>query len=261
MGDGNVGTEPQLLDEYASDGSFVSPVRPSAVVRPGSAKDVQEIIRWANTTTTPLIPVSSGPPHFRGDTVPATAGSVMVDLSRMKTIIKVDPLNRVALFEPGVTFGELQGELRGAGLTAYLPLAPRASKSVVGSILEREPITQPIYHWDSLDPLLCAEMVLGTGDMLRTGEAAGPDTIEEQWEIGKAQLNPFGPGQYDQNRLISGAQGTIGLVTWVSVKCQPFPDAALAFLIPSDTLEPLVEASYELLRQRLGSHCLHRQRP
>jgi FAD/FMN-containing dehydrogenase len=254
VGGGRVIVDPVAREEFASDLSFASPVCPSLVVRPGNADEVQQIVAWANATGTPLVPISSGPPHFRGDTVPSTAGSVIVDLSGMKRIIKIDAVNRVALVEPGVTYAELQPALREAGLAAYLPLLPRATKSVVTSILEREPITQPVYHWDSLDPLLCAEMVLGTGDRLRTGEAAGPDTIEEQWEIGKAQLNPFGPGQYDQNRLISGAQGTIGLVTWASMKCRPLAELNRALFVASETLEPLVDLSYRLVRERLGSH-------
>jgi FAD/FMN-containing dehydrogenase len=255
VGKGNVLGDAVTLQEYSGDLSFVPRVRPWCVVKPSSAAQVQDVVKWANATRTPLVPVSSGPPHFRGDTVPGAGGAVVVDLSGMKKIRHVDPINWVAMVEPGVTFGELQTELRKAGLTAYLPLAPRASKSVVGSMLEREPITTPNYHWDALDPLLCAEMVLGTGDMMRTGEAAGPDTVEEQWEIGKAQMNPTGPGQYDQNRLISGAQGTIGLVTWASLKCRPLPDVTRAFFVLSPVLEPLIDLTYQLGNARLGYHC------
>ena len=88
-------------------------------------------------------------------------------------------------------------------------------------MLEREPITIPSQHWDSLDPFLCGEIIFGTGDKLRSGEAAGPDSVEEQWKIGKAQMVPFGLGQFDESRLISGAQGTIGIITWATLKCRP----------------------------------------
>jgi len=255
FGKDNVLEDAATLDQYSGDLSFVPPVRPRCVVKPSNRAQVQQLVRWANETLTPLVPVSSGPPHLRGDTVPGAGGAVVVDLSGMKKIRHIDQVNWVAMVEPGVTYGELQAELERAGLTAYLPLAPRASKSVVGSMLEREPITTPNYHWDALDPLLCAEIVLGTGDMIRTGEAAGPDTVEEQWEIGKAQMNPTGPGQYDQNRLISGAQGTIGLVTWATLKCRPLPERTRAFLVPSPTLEPLIELTYRLGMARLGYHC------
>ena len=135
-------------------------------------------------------------------------GAVIVDLSRMNKIIRIDPRNKIAMVEPGTTFGELQRELSKEGLCAYMPLAPRSSKSVIGSMLEREPITRPSHHWDSTDPLLCAEVVFGTGDRFRTGEASGPDTIEEQWVMGRVQMNPFGHSHMDVQRLVAGAQGT-----------------------------------------------------
>ena len=255
VGKESVFDDPDFLEGYSSDLSFVSGTRPRCVVKPENALQVKELVMWANITGTPLVPVSSGGPHFRGDTVPGIGGAVIVDMSGMKRIIKVHDVDRVALVQPGVTYGELQAELREHGLTAYLPLRPRASKSIVGAALERDPITQPNYHWDSLDPMLCAEIVLGTGDIIRTGEAAGPDTIEEQWEIGKAQMAPFGPGQYDQNRLLSGAQGTIGLVTWASLKLRPLAEQTRAYFVGSDTPGSLTEVVYQTLRQRIGNHC------
>jgi FAD/FMN-containing dehydrogenase len=168
----------------------------------------------------------------------------------MNKIIRVNAANRVAIVEPGVTFSELQSELAKSGLCAYIPLAPRGSKSVLASVLERDPILMPGVHFDSTDPMLCVEIVFGTGDKMRTGEAAGPDTLEGQWEIGKAQISPFGPTQMDPQRLVSGAQGTIGIVTWMSLKCRFLSELSRAFLVPSATLEPLIELSYWLTRIR-----------
>ncbi len=244
-----------VLDRYSHDMSFVHPIKPRCVVKPGTSQDVQAIVKWANETLTPLVPVSSGEPHFRGDTVPNVGGAVIVDLSGMKKVIRVDPRNRVAMVQPGVTFGELQTELAKAGLSAYLPLLPRSTKSVVGSMLEREPVTMPVHHWDCTDPMLCAEIIFGTGDVMRSGEAAGPDTIEEQWEIGKAQMCPFGLGQFNENRLISGAQGTIGIVTWATLKCRFASTLNQAFFVPSDKLGRLIDLAYKLMHKRLGDHC------
>ncbi len=255
VGDKNIFEEREILEEYSGDLSFAPRVRPRYVVKPENAKQVKNIVEWANKTLTPLVPVSSGPPHFRGDSVPSVGGAVIVDLSRMKRIIRVDPQNRVAMVEPGVTFAELQPALEKAGMCAYMPLCPRRSKSVIGSMLEREPVTMPAHHWDATDPMLCAEIVFGTGDILRGGEAAGPDTIEEQWEIGKAQMTPMGLSQFNEHRLISGAQGTIGIVTWSTLKCRYISKLHRTFLIPSENIEPLIDFSYQLLRIRLGDHC------
>jgi len=250
VGRENVLDNPEILNEYAGDYRFTPPKTPVCIVQPANIIELKGIIKWANEKSVPLVPVSSGAPHFRGDTVPAVEGAVIVDLRRMNKIIRIDPSNRVAIVEPGVTFGELQTELAGSGMSAYLPLSPRSSKSVLASVLEREPVTMPGIHFDSTDPMLCAEIVFGTGDSMRTGEAAGPDTLEEQWEIGKAQMSPFGPTQMDPQRLVSGAQGTIGILTWMSIKVRHLSAQSRAFLIPCDILESLIELSYKLTRIR-----------
>lgn len=255
VGKGNVLDNTDILAGLSSDLSFVAQVRPSCVVRPGSAGEVQEVVKWANETMTPLVPVSSGPPHFRGDTLPRVGGSVIVDLSRMKKIMRIDARNRVAWVEPGVTFAELQPELEKAGLSAYLPLCPRGSKSVLASMLEREPITMPSHHWDCTDPMLCGEVVFGTGEKMRTGEAAGPGTIEEQWEIGKAHMTPYGLAQFDETKLLSGAQGSIGILTWTSLKCRLASRFSQTFFVPSAKITPLFDLCYQLLRVRQCDHC------
>ena len=250
VGKENILNDPGILKEYSGGLAFVPGKMPNCVARPSNIDELQGIVRWANENKAVLVPVSSGPPHFRGGTVPDAEGAVIVDLRRMNKIIRVNASNRVAIIEPGVTYGELQYELAESGLCAYMPLGPRNSKSVLASVLERDPILMPGVHFDSTDPMLCAEIVFGTGDKMRTGEAAGPDTLEQQWEIGKAQISPFGPTQMDPQRLVSGAQGTIGIVTWMSLKCRFLSSLSRAFLIPGSGLEPLMELCYHLTRIR-----------
>ena len=220
----------ETLAMFAGDESFVNPVKPSLVLKPASTDSVQGIINWANRTNTPLIPVSSGPPHFRGDTVPCIGGSVIIDLSGMKKIIKIDPNNRIVIVEPGVTFNELIPELNAKGLRMNMPFLPRKTKSVAGSLLEREPVIMPQYHWDSTDPLVCTEIIYGNGDLFRTGSAAGPGNLEQQWEVGAAQNEASGPVQADFSRLIQGAQGTMGIVTWISIRCEILPVIEESFI-------------------------------
>ena len=74
VGPRNVVYKQAALEKYSKDMSFVNQVRPACVVRPKQANEVQKIIKLANKTQTPLVPVSSGPPHFRGDTVPSAGG-------------------------------------------------------------------------------------------------------------------------------------------------------------------------------------------
>ncbi len=247
--------DPETLEAYSRDNSFVSPREPQYVVKPKDAGEVQAIVKWANKTSTPLIPVSSGPPRFRGDTVPRLGG-VVVDLSRMNKIEGINRKNKMAYLQPGVTFSQLQPKLEKEGLRLPMPLLPRRSKSVIGSFLEREPIITPRYQWDISDPLRCLEVIFGNGEMMRTGEASGPGTIEEQRKIGGAQIWPEGPHQVDYHRIVQGAQGTMGIVTWASVKCETLPRLQKLFLIPAQRLEDLLNFTYQILKLGYGDEIL-----
>ena len=255
VGARNVSYEQAALDEYSRDMSFVNSIRPVCVVKPANAGDVQKIVKLANETLTPLVPVSSGPPHFRGDTVPGIGGAIIVDLSGMKKIINVDRARRVAMVEPGVTFGELISAAEKEGIRLNMPLLPRKSKTVVGSILEREPVIMPKYQWDISDPLACVEVIFGTGDEFRTGQAAGPGTVKEQWAVGGVQKAPYGPGVASWHRLIQGAQGTMGIVTWVSMRCELLPSLEEPFVVSSSNLGTLMELSTWLIRLRMANEC------
>ncbi len=256
IGQDGVITNESVLKEYSRDMSFVHPVTPAMVVKPKNTQQVSDIVNLARDTGTPLVPVSSGPPHFRGDTIPATGGAIVVDLSEMKNVINIDRKNRVVMFEPGVTFGELSAAIAEKGLRLNMPLLPRQSKSVVGSMLEREPVLMPGYHWDIADPLSCTEIIFGTGDLYRTGSAAGSGTIEEQWAAGGAQKEAAGPSSASWYRLIQGSQGSMGIVTWASARCELIPTLENPYFIGYSKLEKILEALHWLIRLRLVNECL-----
>jgi hypothetical protein len=255
VGARNVSYSQAALDEYSSDMSFVNSVRPLCVVKPTTAGEVQKIVQLANKTRTPLVPVSSGSPHFRGDTVPGAGGAVIVDLGQMKKVVFVDRPRRVAMVEPGVTFEELIPQVKKEGLRLNMPLLPRKSKSVIGSILEREPILMPKYQWDISDPLACTEVFFGTGEEFRTGQAAGPGTVKEQWKVGGLQKAPYGPGTASWHRLIQGAQGTMGIVTWASMRCELLPSLEEPYVVGSPNLGPLLDLTSWLIRLRMVNEC------
>ncbi|MBN2231157.1 MAG: FAD-binding oxidoreductase [Candidatus Thorarchaeota archaeon] len=225
---------------------------PSLVVWPTSTEEIVKLVKWANKNSIPLVPTSSAGPKLRGSSLPKVKNAIIVDLSKMRNILRIDSKNKVAMIEPGVTYDHLISELKKEGLRPLMPLLPKASKSVLASCLDREPITTPRYHWDTTDPLLCTETVFGTGDVLRTGAAAGPGTLEEQWESGQAQKNPQGPSQFDPFRLVQGAQGTIGIVSWISMKCEKLPDKQLFLLAQGEDLNSFQEFNYALFRRRLA---------
>jgi FAD/FMN-containing dehydrogenase len=256
VGKENIEYKPDVLESFSRDLSFVSPVKPTCVVKVKNLEEVQSLVKMANETQTPLIPISSGAPHFRGDTVPGTGEAVIVDLSGMKRIIHISRKHRMAMFEPGVTFGELITAVAKEGMRLNIPLAPRRSKSVLGSLLEREPVVMPIYHWDISDPSGCFEITFGNGELFRTGAAAGSGTIEEQWAAGGSQKEAAGPSSASWYRLIQGSQGTMGIVTWGTARCEILPKMEEPFFIGSSNLENITNALHWLVRLRLANECL-----
>lgn len=250
---GSVETQPEILESYGA-GDSVQGVPPGAVVFPQSVEEVSALANWARKAGVRLMPVSSAPPHASA-VVPAE-GYVVADLSRMKQIVRADRRNRVALVEAGVTFDELDPALSKVGLRAMTPLARRKGKSVVAAYLDRTPTLVPRAQWDLSDPLLCIELVMGTGTIFRTGCSAGPGTLEQQWATGQAQKNPMGPSAFDFFRLVQGSRGSMGIVTWASMKCELKPRRHELFMVPSEGLEPLVESVYRISRAKWGEECL-----
>jgi FAD/FMN-containing dehydrogenase len=257
LGAENVIDDADTLEAFSRDMSFTRPLKPALVLKPKNKDEVQKIIQWANQTSMPLVPVSSGGPHFRGDTVPGTGQAVMVDLSGMKKIIWISGRQGSAIVEPGVTFGELLPEVKKEGLRLNMPLLPRRSKSVLASLLEREPVTMPKFQWEDGDPMGASELIWGNGEYFKTGAAATlGGNLDDLIASKSSVLWPKGPYSTDYAKLLQGAQGTMGIVTWVSVRCEWLPSLQEPFLVGSPNLEPLCEFIYWLTRRKLADECL-----
>ncbi len=245
-------TDLKILNSYFGDSSSVIDDSSLMAVRPENRTDVQKIIRLANDHLMPVIPVSSGSiAPYKDGSIPQKG--VIIDFSRMNRILKIDSMSRYVMIEPGVTFETLVPELKRHGLRLNLPFMPRPSKSVLTSYLEREPGTIPKYQYDFIDPLLTMEVIYGTGDDFRTGSASGPgdpDTLKAD------KVNPWGPGSVDYFRFVSGAQGTMGLVTWATLKAEILPSIQKVFFIPVHDFTRLTAPMNLLLRRRVVDECL-----
>jgi FAD/FMN-containing dehydrogenase len=113
----------------------------------------------------------------------------------------------------------------------------------------------PKYHWDIADPLCDVEIIYGSGDLFRTGAAAGPGTLEEQWEVGGAQKEAAGPSSASWYRVIQASQGTMGIVTWASARCEILPQLEEPFLVGSNDLDKIMEMVHWLQRLQLVNEC------
>ena len=143
----------------------------------------------------------------------------------------------MAIVEPGVTYSELQAALAKQGMRLSIPLLPRANKSVITSLLEREPRLNCRYQWSSLDPLRSLEIIWGDGNKLWTGGAGHNELdLKKQWKDEKRQGEAPGPGQTDFYRFLSAAQGSMGIATWASLRCEVLPQVHKLFFASADKL-------------------------
>ncbi len=251
---GSVSTDPENLAGYkVADPIMNHGTSPSAVIVPGDADELKELIMTANREDLKLVPVSSAGSHHKGG-ISCNAEHVVVDLSSWKKISHIDRRNRVCTIEPGVTYGELIQALEPHGMTVSMPLAPRSTKSVMAAIMDREPSTWPNKQWDVGDPVGSTEFIFGGGDLFRTGAAGGPGSLEKQRASGGAQKAPLGPSQTDFHRVLQGSQGTMGILSWITMRTEVKPKLERTRLVGTDDLEKLIPFVYQVQRPWLGEH-------
>ena len=228
-----------------------TPRSPSAVIAPADADELRALVLDANREDTSLVVMSSRGPH-RKDGLASNEPHELVDLSAWKQIELIDRRNRVCRIEPGVTYAELLAALRPQGMTIPTPLAPRDTKSVLAAIMDREPSTWPNKQWDESDPIGSTEFIFGSGEHFRTGAAGGPGTIEQQRKAGGAQKFSSGPSHTDFHRVLQGAQGTMGVVTWATVRAELLPSVEDPHLVGANSIGELVPYVYDVQRAMLG---------
>lgn len=238
------------LDErmkYSRDFSLLPPGIPEAVVWPASAEEVSKVVRWCNEQEIPIVPVSSKV-HFYGCTIPKEGG-IIVDLSRMNKILEIDTENRFVRYEPGVTWSQLVEELKKKGMRAIMPLMPPGDRSPLTDTLEREVLTNMVYDYG--EPMQSVQVVWPTGEIFRCGSASVNGFPESK----SRGVNPSGPG-IDFYRFIQAAQGTFGIVTWMSMKIESIPKIDKVYFAPVDDLPYAIDFLYRILPRRIGQECL-----
>ena len=241
VGKGNVLEDEATLKSYGEDFSLQPARKPMLVVKPKDRDEVQKVVKLANEQKIPLIPASSKV-HFHGETIPEQGG-IVVDLTRLDKILEIDTRNRKVKIEPGVTWGKLEEALKEHQQIPLKPLFPHPLKSALTSSLEREPMLIPKYEYAG--SVLTMEVVLPTGDIFKTGTASAAKTEEAY---------PEGPG-IDFFRFFEGAQGTMGIITWLNIKTEYLPKHQKPFFIPFSTIEEVAEPLYRLERRHIGNEC------
>jgi 4-cresol dehydrogenase (hydroxylating) flavoprotein subunit len=221
--------QPYLRNTVAEVGE---PRKPSAVLYPTSAKDVQGVMKVANRYKTPIWTYYGGENEGYGSATPASHGQIILDMRNMKKIIEVDHELGYCLVEPGVTYDELQQHLTRNKMNLWLDApAPAAGVSVAGHILERGSGYTP-YSEDFL--FSCGmEVVLPDGNLIRTGMGGIPNTTS--WQVFKWGFGPYVDGLF--------SQGNNGVVTKIGAWLMgaPPPGGYMPFCIRFPNTEMISE--------------------
>lgn len=213
-----LGPEHVLEDEAglarAGRTTIPDPVPPAAVVRPGSADEVQALVRVAVEEGVPLWPASRGKNWGYGTLTPARSGTVVVLLERMDRILEVDRELAFARLEPGVTYRQLAAHLASHAPELWPDCTDSTPEgSVIGNALERGVGQTP--YGDHFGNLCGLEVVTPTGERIRTG--GGGFETSRVWNAYKWGLGPYVEGLF--------SQGNFGIVTQAGTWLMPRPEA------------------------------------
>jgi glycolate oxidase len=228
VGPGQVTDAETDLWAYAYDATQIQ-ARPDGVVFPGSAREVAEILHLADRMGFPVIPRGSGS-GMSGGSVPIKGGIVLV-LLRMNRILAVDPGNLTAVAEAGVITRDFQQAVEGRGL--FYPPDPSSSafSTLGGNVAECAGGGRAVKYGVTRDYVLGLEAVLPSGEIIRTGVKTAKGVVG-----------------YDLTRLLVGSEGTLGIITEMTLKLLPLPEARRTLLVFFDRLEGATEAVVEVFR-------------
>jgi glycolate oxidase len=233
VGAANVDTGVGVSEDDTHDEALTAtPVRPLAVVRPGSTAEVAAIVKLARSRGVPLTPRGSGT-GLSGGCTPVEGGMV-VSFERMNRIIEIDAENHVAVVEPGVTLADLDAALLPHRLV-YPVFPGEQSASLGGNVATNAGGMRAVKYGVTRHHVLGIEAVLGTGEVINAG--------------GKFVKSTSG---YDLTQLVIGSEGTLALVTRATLRLHPRPDHQATLLAPFATVRAIAESVPPILASGVG---------
>jgi D-lactate dehydrogenase (cytochrome) len=213
-------TNSALCENHGRDLTWHEPHAPDAVAFPESTEEVAAIVQICAASETSIVPYGAGT-SLEGH-VMAIKGGICIDLSRMDQILKVNTEDLDAVVQPGVTRKTLNEYLRDTGL--FFPIDPGADASIGGMAATRASGTNAVRYGTMRENVLALTVVLPNGQVVQTG--------------GRARKSSAG---YDLTRVFVGSEGTLGVITEISVRLYGLPEAMSSAICAFETIEGAVD--------------------
>lgn len=221
LGD-KVVTSLEVRRQHANITTWLPNEPADAVVFATSTQDVQDAVRIAAAHQVPIIPFGTGT-SLEGH-VNAPRGGICIDLSKMDEIITVHPEDLDCVVQPGVTRKKLNDYLRDQGL--FFPIDPGADASLGGMAATRASGTNAVRYGTMKDNVLSLKVVLPDGELIRTAT--------------RAKKSSAG---YDLTRLFVGSEGTLGIITELTLRLSGIPEAIASAVCPFNSVEGACQAA------------------
>jgi D-lactate dehydrogenase (cytochrome) len=211
-----------VREQHGNTTTWIANEPPDAVVFPQATEDVQEIVRTCAGHKVPVIPFGTGT-SLEGH-VNAPHGGVSIDFRDMNRVLAVNSQDLDCVIEPGITRKQLNEHLRDQGL--FFPLDPGADASLGGMAATRCSGTNAVRYGTMKDNVLALKVVLANGELMTTAR--------------RAKKSSAG---YDLTRLIVGSEGTLGVITELTLKLTGIPEAISAGVCPFTSVEAACNAA------------------